>query len=80
MIYTDSKTLHDSINSTKQIEDLLERTSINWIKQRLLQGSEANLTAVKHIEGKKMLADCLTKKAANPGRLLKTIREAKFPN
>ena len=77
-LYSDSKTLIDSIISTKQIEDKLIRTDIAWLKERLLIDSEANISAIHHVKTKQMLADCLTKKQANPGNLLKTIRQGKF--
>ena len=80
-MFTDSKTLKDSILSTKQIEEKDLRRDIAWIKERCNEYSESRISSVTHVVTKDMIADCLTKKErTNPGKLLKIIQSAQMPD
>ena len=73
-MYTDSKTLFDSVKSSKQIDEKTFRIKIAEMKQSLQTGK---LRSLNHVVTKNMLADCLTKSGANPGRLLSVLREGR---
>lgn len=72
--FIDSKTLHDSLYSTKQINDTSCRTSVGKMKQDLQEG---RVRSIQHVKSPQMLADCLTKATANSGRLRAILAEGK---
>ena len=68
-LFTDSKNLHDSVNSSTLADNPRLRTDIAKLKDSV---ECKELHAFGHVKGKKMLADLLTKKGA-PGYLLMDI-------
>ena len=67
---TDSKTLHDSIKSTKQVEEKTIRHIIAWIKQ---QKENNKIKNIDWVCSENMLADICTKKNVNPDSILMAI-------
>ena len=74
-IYTDSKPLLDSIESTKQVEQRLLRNTMTDLKHKLLDRS---VTAFSWIETKAMTADVLTKEGGDIENILEVVRENVF--
>ena len=72
----DSKTLHDSVVSTKPVEEKTMRHILAWIKQ---QKEEKTVTKIDWIPNKLMLADILTKKGVKPDLLLRAVRQGRIP-
>ena len=66
----DSKTLHDSLQSTKQVEEKTIRYLIAWQKQQVLDGQ---IQQVDWVCSEAMLADCFTKKNVKSGQLLEAV-------
>ena len=66
----DSKTLHDSLQSTKQVEEKTIRHLIAWQKQQVLDGQ---IQQVDWVCSEAMLADCFTKKNVKSGQLLEAV-------
>ena len=79
-IFTDSKTLHESVYSSTQISEKLLRARIQLIQEKLDEKSQAKIRNIFHVRNHHMLADCLTKLRASPGKLMKLLREAKIPD
>ena len=67
---TDSKTLYDSLQSTKQVEEKTIRHLIAWQKQQISMG---HIKQVDWICSEDMLADCFTKKSVKSGDILKAV-------
>ena len=63
---TDSKTLFDSLKSTKQVEEKTIRHLIAWQKQRYIE-------KVDWVCSEEMLADVFTKKNVQSEPILKVI-------
>ena len=59
----DSKTLYESIHSTKQVQEVSIRILVAWIKEQINRGIVED---VMWTDTKKMIADILTKKNVNP--------------
>ena len=70
-LYTDSKNVQKSVNSTAMVEDPRLRTEIAALKESIEKG-EVNM--LKRVDSKTMLANCLTKRGASAEGLLKVIR------
>jgi hypothetical protein len=67
---TDSKTLYDSLKSTKQVEEKTIRHLIAWQKQQI---EEKNIDKVDWVCSEDMLADVLTKKNVQSESILKVF-------
>ena len=76
-MYIDSDGLKENIQSTKQIEEKRKRRDVANIKKMIVDGE---VRSVSWMKGKEMLADCLTKRDANPGRLRDLLRSGINPN
>ena len=66
----DSKTLHDSLFSTKQVEAKTIRHLIAWMKQQMEEGNVSN---IDWICSQEMLADVFTKKNVNTHDIIETV-------
>ena len=66
----DSKTLFDSINSSKQVEEKTIRHIIAWIKQQL---QSKTISTINWVSSCNMLADILTKKNVNSDILFSVV-------
>ena len=69
---TDSKTLHESIYSTKQIQEVSIRILIAWIKEQLNDGIVKD---VSWTDTKSMIADILTKKNVNAKNFIEMLKQ-----
>ena len=69
---TDSKTLHESIYSTKQVQEVGIRVLIAWIKEQLNQGI---VNDVIWTDTKYMVADFLIKKTVSPDNFQKFLNQ-----
>ena len=72
----DSKTLYDSIISTKPIEEKTTRHLLAWIKQQ--KDELKNVSRIDWISNNHMLADILTKKGVNADLLLAAVTRGKI--
>ena len=68
----DSKTLMDSIDSSKQVDEKTIRHIVAWIKQ---QRDEKFVKDIEWITSEEMLADVFTKKNVNTDHILQTVVE-----
>ena len=68
---TDSKTLHDSIYSTKQIQEVSIRGIIAWIKEQL---NDEVVKEISWCKSESMLADILTKRNVSPKNILDILK------
>ena len=66
---TDSANLHESLRSTKQVDDRRLRIDIAAIKQTVMNKD----IQAYHVPGDMMLANCLTKKGASTHDLLEVL-------
>ena len=66
----DSKTLYDSLKSTKQVEEKTMRHLIAWQKQQI---SDGHIKQVDWICSEEMLADCFTKKSVKCEEIIKAV-------
>ena len=73
--YVDSRNLYEAVFSTKFVEDKKLRCDIAQI-QESVQKEKVDL---RWTQAGSMLADCLTKKGANPDPLLEVLRTGKLP-
>ena len=71
----DSKTLHDSIISTKPIEEKTMRHLLAWIKQQ--KDELGNVSKIDWVPSHQMLADILTKKGVKADLLLAAVMRGK---
>ena len=62
IVYTDNHSLHDNLNSTKQVKEKRLRIILAGVQESLERG---NLKKILWISSKCQLADCLTKKGAS---------------
>ena len=67
----DSKTLFDSLNSTRQIDEKTVRHLIAWNKQQ--RGEEKTVQKIKWISAAYQLADCFTKKNVKTDDILRVF-------
>ena len=72
----DSKTLYDSIISTKPIEEKTTRHLLAWIKQQ--KDELTNVSRIDWISNNHMLADILTKKGVKADLLLAAVTRGKI--
>ena len=71
----DSKTLYDSIQSSKQVEEKTIRHIIAWIKQQI---ENKTITNISWVCSSDMLADIFTKKNVNSDILVSVITKGKL--
>ena len=72
----DSKTLYDSIISTKPIEEKTTRHLLAWIKQQ--KDELQNISKIEWIPNTLMLADILTKKGVKADSLLSVVTRGRL--
>ena len=72
LAYTDSKSLWDSLHSTRQCEEKLIRNSICGMKELLEQGV---VKKVNWVSTKDQIADCMTKRNMKAEWLMKVVSE-----
>jgi hypothetical protein len=72
----DSKTLHDSIISTKPVEEKTMRHLLAWIKQQ--KDEFKTISQIKWIPNHLMLADILTKKGVKADQLLSVVTRGRL--
>ena len=70
-VYTDSKNLLQGIQGNKGISEKRLRRDINIMKQTL---EDKKVSAISWIPAEQMLADSMTKKTANPAKLLAVLQ------
>ena len=70
-LYTDSDNLRKNVHTTAMVDDPRLRTEIACLKESLQNGEVNNFFL---IPGKKMLANCMTKRGASAKDLLEIIR------
>ena len=68
----DSKTLHDSLHSTKQVDEKTIRHLLSWIKQQI---EEKTVQQIDWVCAEDQLADVFTKKNAKTDSILSVIQE-----
>ena len=68
----DSKSLLESIYSTKKVKRKTMRVVISSLQQQLQKGV---LTEIRHCKSKDNTADIFTKKGVNPNRILEVLRK-----
>ena len=67
--YTDSKSLRDALHTSNSVEDLSLRVNIGRLREMINLGE----ISVHWVEGKKQLADVLTKRGASSENLLRVL-------
>ena len=73
----DSKSLLESIKSTKPVDEKCVRSTIHGFKQHL---EEKKIRSVIHTRTHNMLADCLTKRGAPCEKLLEVLQTGNMIN
>ena len=68
----DSKTLFDSLHSSKQVDEKTIRHLVAWIKQQLDQGV---ISKIDWVNSNQQLVDVFTKKNANTDSILSELSE-----
>lgn len=68
----DSKTLYDSLNSSKQVDEKTIRHLVSWIKQQI---EEKAVQSIDWVRTEEQLADVFTKKNAKTDAILSVIAE-----
>ena len=67
--YADSKSLRDALHTSNSVEDLSLRVNIGRLREMINLGE----ISVHWVEGKKQLADVLTKRGASSENLLRVL-------
>ena len=73
IVKIDSKTLLDSLNSSKQIDEKTVRHLIAWIKQQ--KDEEKTIESINWVSSAEQLADVFTKKNAKTDSILTVVTE-----
>ena len=73
IVNIDSKTLLDSLNSSKQIDEKTVRHLIAWIKQQ--KDEEKTIENIKWVSSAEQVADVFTKKNAKTDVILTVVTE-----
>ena len=68
----DSKTLYDSLKSTKQIDEKTIRHLISWIKEQI---EVQKVKSINWVASEDMIADIFTKANVKPDQILNIVRE-----
>ena len=71
----DSKTLLDSLNSTKQVDEKTIRHLIAWLKEQLF---DKKVKQIDWVCSEEMIADVFTKANVKSDLILEVVREGKF--
>ena len=71
-LYTDSKNVIKSVNSTSMVDDPRLRTEIACLKESLEKGE---VTSLIHVLSASMLANCMTKKGASAKSLMQVMHD-----
>lgn len=74
-LYTDSKNVQKSVNSTAMVEDPRLRTEIGALKESI---EKQEVSTLKRVDSKAMIANCLTKRGASAKDLLTVLRTGKM--
>ena len=75
VVYTDSRNLHKSVYSSKLVEDARVRTDVGKLQESIKSGEMKDFIFV---EGKQMIADCLTKKGVPGFCLMEILQKGKL--
>ncbi len=73
--YTDSKSLHENIHSTKQVSEKRLRVAVAEIEEMLSAGS---VTEIRWVPAHLQIANCLTKRGASSDSLLEMISSGRL--
>ena len=73
IVNIDSKTILDSLNSTKQIDEKTVRHLIAWIKQQ--RDENKTIESINWVSSEKQVADVFTKKNAKTDVILTVVTE-----
>ncbi len=73
--YTDHEGLYKNVRSTKLVEDKLLRLEVAAIKESL---EKEDVSEIRLCSTHDQLADCLTKKGVNPGKILSVLQTGKL--
>ena len=76
-VYTDNKSLHENIHSTKQVHEKRLRINIAEI-QRMFASGEVQM--IEWVPSKLQLADCLTKRGVDSDWLLECFNTGEITN
>ena len=76
IVMTDCKSLHDAIQTSKNVDDKGLRIPIACLRQRVQRGE----IKVRWISTKKQLADCFTKAGAPTAPLREVLSSGEFDN
>ena len=76
IVMTDCKSLHDAIQTSKNVDDKGLRVPIAYLSQQV---NNSEMT-VRWISTKKQLADCLTKAGAPTSLLREVLSSGEFDN
>ena len=71
-VYTDSKSLHQAVHTSKVMTDKSQRIIISYLRQFV----ENNEISISWIEGNNQIADTLTKLGASPYQLREVLESA----
>ena len=74
-VYIDSKTLYDSLSSTKQVDEKTIRHLVAWIKE---QKEEKKVSSINWVSSEEMVADIFTKSNVRPDNILSVVRLGKL--
>ena len=72
LAYTDSKSLWDSLHSTRQCEEKLIRNSISGMKELMDDGI---VQKIQWVSTNDQIADCMTKKNSKADWLMKVVSQ-----
>ena len=73
VVNIDSKTLLDSLNSSKQIDEKTVRHLIAWIKQQ--KDEEKTIQSINWVKSAEQIADVFTKKNAKTDDILNVVTQ-----
>ena len=73
--YVDSNNLYQAVYSTKFVEDKRLRLDIAQVQESI----KLDALEVRWVQAGDMLADCLTKRGANPDKVLEVFEEGRLP-
>ena len=73
VVNIDSKTLLDSLNSSKQIDEKTVRHLIAWIKQQ--KDEEKTIQSINWVKSAEQIADVFTKKNAKTEYILNVVTQ-----
>ena len=74
-VFTDNKSLYDTVKSSKYVQNKRLRIDIAAVKESI---NHSEIKNIEWINKKRHLADPLTKSGDNSNLLLKTLRQEKF--